>query len=569
MSATHRRGGVVVPRLLRALAPLCLALACSGVDVHDVDEHGGGDDETGALPLPSATIEAPYLVGDLACSEPSQIGAVERELEPHEEETELPVPAGLPELLAEIRTRGGRPALHFDTRAAGRLLNVRVPVRGAQIHRIADGVSEVALDLGALTVRLTHAPGSGGGEPELVLPTTLPLDQAVVLKTYSREATAGGLGGAALTMVSVFDRRNEAAGPVASLAIDDQVPMAREADCDALAYELASEVPPVAVSFPPLSSCTVDECAKTRAAWLRANHDLFRVRQMLDFVASSPPEHRAFLWAAQGGSESGERLMSYESDDVGPNTALEFYFGPYAEYRLQAIRIAYARLWKIFHDHEIGGLELDIECTPDGPGDICNTTRPGGHHAVKSNMKLCDKAYSTPSQAFDVPRLVLHESMHHMFVPWQNTTPRLSPIMDTHTHGHGALCAGKLVTDKGYGLKKIKHFAAYENDREDDCWHNNFAFRNNDTYAYAAATIGTYIRFGYLARWPLEHPPEDEEEGYLPDPDCGTPGVNTPPPGFSDPLSKCYKSNGELVCPGAHGGLLPGDLDIAVICPPL
>lgn len=561
MNATHRRGRVVDLRLCRWLAPLCLALACSGVDERGDGHHVGDGDDSDALPLPSAAIEAPYLVGELSCAEPSLVGAVERELEP-DAETELPPPAGLPELLTQIRERGGHPALHFDTGGAGRLLNVRVPVRDTQLHRTAEGADEVSLDLGALTVHLTHRRSAAAFTPELVLPATLPLDQVVVLKTYVREPTADGLGRAKLAMVSVFDRRDEQAGPVASLAIDDDVPQAREADCDALAYELASEVPPVAVSFPPLSSCTVDECAKTRAAWLRANHDLHRVRQMLDFIAASPAELRPYLWAAQGGSESGERLMSYESDDVGPNTALAFYFGPYEDYRFHAIRLAYSRLWRIFHDHDVGGLTLDIECTPDGPGDICNTTAPGGHHAVKSNMKLCDKAYTTPSQVFDVPRLVLHESMHHMFIPWKNTVGRLSPIMDTHTHGHGGLCTTKLVTDKGYGLKKIKHLAEYENSRGRDCWHNNLAFRNNDTYAYAAATIGTYVRFGYLARWPLEPAPEQEDN--LPAPECGMPGVTTPPPGFSDPLSQCYKSGGQLVCPGGHGGL--GDLDIGVIC---
>src|SRR5690606_10003490 len=171
----------------------------------------------------------------------------------------------------------------------------------------------------------------------------------------------------------------------------------------------------------------------------------------------------------------GERLMSYESDDVGPNTSLAFYFGGYAEYRFDAIRWAFNRLWQSFHSHEVGGLELDIECTPDAAGDICNTAKPGGHHAIKSNMKLCEKAYSTPSQGFDVPRLVLHEAMHHMFVPWKkNTAARLSPIMDTHTHGHGALCAGSLVTDKGYGLGRIKHLAGYRNDDGGDCYHSNF-----------------------------------------------------------------------------------------------
>lgn len=563
MSATHRRGRVVDCQLGRLLAPLCVALACSVVDERgDATGDFIGDTGTGALPLPTPTIEAPYLIGELSCEEPWEGDTVERELAP-DEPTSLPAPAGLPELLADIRARGGRPALRFDISAAGTRLNVRVPVRERHILRSADGVADVAVDLGSLTVRLAYAADAPGDGPLLVIPPTLPMDQVVVLKTYAR---APGSGAAALTMVSAFDGRDEQAGPVATLAIDADVPQAREADCDALAYELAPEVPPVAVSFPPLSSCTVDECAKTRAAWLRANHDLYRIRQMLEFVAASPVEDRAWLWEQEGGSDSGERLMSYESDDVGPNTALAFYFGPYAEYRLDAIRLAYARLWRSFHDHQVGGLELDIECTPEGAGDICNTTKPGGHHAVKSNMKLCAKAYTTTSQAFDVPRLVLHESMHHMFIPWKDGVGRLSPIMDTHTHGHGGSCASKLVTDKGYGLTKIKHLAEYHNSSGDDCWHNNFAFRNNDTFAYAAATIGTYIRFGFLTRWPLEQPPEYEDN--FPDPECGMPGVHTPPPGFIDPLGKCYKSGGELVCPGTHGGGLP-ELDIAVICPRL
>lgn len=557
--------------LLGGLLPLFVACSVVGEGAEATPGRTGVDDnsdsETDTEEVEAApAVEAPLLVGDLSCAEPGHAGAVEQDAPP---DTEMTVPAspGLPELLAEIRAHGGRPGLRFDRGDAGQRLNVRVAVDEGSVERSVDGSEDVMLDLGALVVRLTHATAAGSEAQALVVPQGLPLDQALVLKTYARARTSEGLGPAALTMVSVFDRRDEQAGPVASLAVEASMMLTRSADCDALALEMAQEVPPVAVRFPRLTSCTLDECAKTKAAWLRANHDLYRALQILDFIAASPAEDRAWLWSQEGGSESGERLMSYESDDVGPNTSLSFYFGGYEEYRFDAIRWAFTRLWRSFQDHEIGGLKLDIECTPEAAGDICNTTKPGGHHAIKSNMKLCGKAYSTTSQGFDVPRLVLHEAMHHMFVPWKKTTPRLSPIMDTHTHGHGVACAGKLVTDKGYGLSRIKHLAGYRNTSGGDCYHNNLAFRNNDSFAYAAATIGTYIRFGYLDRWPVEQAPEYEEN--YPDPECGTPGVHTPPPEFYDPLSSCYKSGGQLVCPGSHGGLAPAQLDIAVICPRL
>ncbi|HEY8380164.1 MAG TPA: hypothetical protein VIK91_26925 [Nannocystis sp.] len=545
------------------------AAACAQIDEHTpmgLDDDGGEPvDLTDPEQVPPGT--APLLVGELTCAEPLLPGAIERDLPPGTE-TDPPPPVGLPELFAEIRAGGGRPVLRFDTSHAGERLNVRVPVR-REMPTDAEP-EELLLDVGAMTVRLAYAPAPGRwGGPELVVPRSLPLSEAVVLKTYTRERDGDALGPAELSMLSVFDRRDEGAGPVATLAVDSALSLrTRALDCDALAYELAAEVPPVAVSFPRLSSCNLDECAKTKAAWLRANHDLYRIRQILDFVAASPPHERAFLWAQEGTDKKGARLASPESEDVGPNTAPEFYFGPYAEYRLNAIRWAYDRLWRDFHDHEVGGLEFDIECTPDGPGDICNTTKPGGHHAVKGNIKLCEKAFTTTSQVFDVPRLLLHESMHHMFVPWRDNLPRLSPILDTHTHGHGPLCLSKLTTNKGYGIVQIKHLASYRNSSDGDCYHTNFAFRNNDTYAYAAATIGTYIRFGFMKTWPAKLPPPVEEESHgTATPECGEAGISVPAPGFVDPLSGCQKIGGELVCPGSHGGVTAPDLDIAAVCP--
>ena len=63
------------------------------------------------------------------------------------------------------------------------------------------------LDLGALTVRLGHAADAGFGRAQLVVPQTLPLARALVLKTYSRARVGGALGPVRLDMVSVFDER--------------------------------------------------------------------------------------------------------------------------------------------------------------------------------------------------------------------------------------------------------------------------------------------------------------------------------------------------------------------------
>ena len=168
-----------------------------------------------------------------------------------------------------------------------------------------------------------------------------------------------------------------------------------------------------------------------------------------------------------------------------------------------------------------------------------------------------------------MPRLILHETMHHLFVPWSDGVARLSPLQDTHTHGHAATCLGGLTTDKGYGLPGLRHLSTYLNAGGGDCYHLDHAFRNNDTYAYAAATIGTYLRFGLIRYWPLQLPPKGGDDDGSAPLDCGQIGVDPPPPGFVDPVNKCEKIGGELVCPGfgGGGGIELEDLDLAILCP--
>lgn len=556
-----------LPLLLLAQAP-----ACTGVGDEREGDRGGdpvaglGDEGGGGMPA------ALLGWGQVEAAEEDEV------IDPQEHATDLPVPTGtemsppaypwLTQLIADARAAGGDPVLVFDDGRAGEWLNVRVVVRPEHVMKDETGGLVADVELGALTLRLAHEAAEELSQPQLVLPATLPLDQAIVLKTYRRPRVGGALGPVELAMVSVFDRRAEGAGPAASLDLAALGGVSLAFDCDAVAYEIAKEVPPVAVSFPKLSGCTLLECGKAKAAWLRANHDLYRFRQMLDYIASWPEKERAFLWQQEAANKDGVALHSHEDDEVGPNTAPAYFFGSYSSYRFDAIRWAYRQIWEDFHDHDLQGLELDIECTPEAVGDLCNTHKPAGHHAVKSNVKLCDKAFHSAFEVFDVPRLVIHETMHHLYVPWDNGTPRLSPLQDTHTHGHAATCLGGMTTDKGYGLSGLRHLSTYLNKGGGDCYHRDFTFRNNDTYAYAAATIGTYLRFGLIRSWPLHLPPKPDDNGSAPL-ECGLIGVDTPPPGFVDPFSKCQKIGGELVCPGVGGGggIELEDLDLAILCP--
>ena len=224
------------------------------------------------------------------------------------------------------------------------------------------------------------------------------------------------------------------------------------------------------------------------------------------------------------------------------------------------------------HDHKLEGLSLDIEIRPKLAGDVCNTTKPSAHHWVKSNLKICSKFFTTTQN--NQARLIVHELLHHLFVPWKTEkgAHRLSPLKDTHTHGHGKSCTSNIETDKGYGIEKVRHFGGYTASDGGTCWHRNFAFRNNDTYAQAAMFIGGNVRDGTSQYWPVSHP-DNPPSGpiYVA---CES-GNHLPPPSndWYDPINDCHKENMEVVCPGSGpqgtgASHVSPSLDIAIECPP-
>ncbi|MFW6067223.1 MAG: hypothetical protein ACOC97_02715 [Myxococcota bacterium] len=489
-----------------------------------------------------------------------QEGAEGMEL-PEGTETAWPPSEDVAAFLGALEAGGGTTYLHYHRERWGELFNVRVRIDPDWIVANADGSSHADVDLGSVSVRVSSTADSTTPLPVLVVPAT-DLTSVVLLKSYSRARNASGvLGRPRLDMVSAFQQADETRGPLASLDLSADPSVDASGDCDAMAWEMAGEIAPIAVAFPPVANCSLEECAIVKSAWIRATHDLFRIRQMVQFMDTKHQEQRAFLWSQRAVDEQGDRM--------GEETSLAFYFGGFAQYRFEAIRWAINRLWSDMHDHDLEALPLDIECNPGGVGDVCNTTNPPAHHSVKSNLKICPSFWDQGD--WYLPLLMVHEPLHHLSVPWNNGTPRLDPIMDTHTHGHGNSCLGSIQTNKAYGINRVRHLATYQASNGGHCFHRNFAFRNNDSYGWAALQIGGGVRNGQIRSWPHRASSSPSPQ-FQP---CDGSQNPIPPPGddWSDPLDDCQKIGQELVCPGAGGGGAGGasvaSQDLALDCPTL
>lgn len=466
-------------------------------------------------------------------------------------ETALPPDDDIRAFFTALEATGGEASLLYDHDTDGQFLNVRIPIPVDDIVTDPSGGAHVDVDIGPVTIRVANTADSTTTLPVLLVPVS-DLSSLVLLKSYSRVLRDGALGPVSVDAVSAFDAANEGAGPLSSFDLTTEPQVDMSGDCDSKAWELASDVPAMAVNFPPIDGCSESECAIVKAAWIRANHDVMRIRQMLEYLDTKFEEQRNFLW--------DKPAVDPDGDPMGAETSLQFYFGGFAQYRFEAIRWAFKRLWDDMHDHDLEGLALDLECNPGG-GDVCNTAQPPAHHVVKSNIKICEGFFDQPE--WYQPLLMVHEPLHHVFVPWNDNGPRLDPIQDTHTHGHGNICAASVKTNKAYGIDEVRHLATYAANNGNTCFHRNYAFRNNDTYGWVAEVIGSGVRSGAIHHWPYvpnTSPP-------TPDP-CSGDEYPDPGNGWDDPLDQCMKIGLELVCPGGSGGgpTLP-DLDIGIMCP--
>lgn len=450
---------------------------------------------------------------------------------------------------ADLEALGGVPSVTYDQ--ATPVMQSLLPLGQLGIQRRG---RDWWVDVEIGDVWFTVATRRGVGRGALLLvdhdaPAVLGL-----LKRYEIDPTNGRTF---LGLIAVVDPAGPGPAPFAQQAFTPT--SAPAPDCEALAWAEVGPMPWLTVVFPPLSGCDLDDCVDAKAAWIRANHDVYRVRQMLEAMNGMSDARRAWLWSQQGKAPDGT--------PAGERTSMVYWWGGYADYRFDAIRWAYNRLWSNMHDLDLEGTKLDHTCRPSSGADICNTAEPAAHHAVKSNVKLCDRFFDDKGDN-DRARLMVHEHLHHVFVPWNNGSPRLDPIMDTHTHGHGELCAWNIITDKGYGEDKVRELATYTSQGGKVCWHRNYAFRNNDSYALAAMNIGRGVREGTTVSWPFDwYGPGQEPGGYPPPDPCQGYGGGLAQDGWGDPLHHCEKIGGELVCHGGGGGAPHPMTELTWECP--
>jgi len=503
---------------------------------------GGGAAGSGGSVSPPFGLEDPSQSFDIF--DPNE----DTEDRPHDPDT-IPGPdAAVRAFFEALESEGGEAFLQFDHTHDGETLHVRVPIPEQSIVIDAAGV-HADVDLGPMTVRVASAPDSSSPAPLLVASTT-DLSSLVLVKTYTRTKVGGTLGPVVLDFVSVFEPGTEARGPIDSISVGNDPQLELDDDCEAIAFENTSEVPPMAINFPSLSGCGLGECSFVKSAWIRANHDVHRIRQMIEYLDTKPEAQRQFLWSQNAADPDGNEMDS--------NTSLGFYFGGYTNERFVAIRAAYNGLWDDLHDHNLEGLGLDIECRPGG-GDLCNTFEPPAHHAVKSDLKICDGFFSQTQEYQAL--LIVHEMLHHAFIPFGGLNVAFT---DLHTHGHGNGCFTDVSTVKFYGLSRVRHLAVYKAGNGNTCRHRDFAVRNNDTYGWVTNVIGFGVRNGDIHHWPfIPDPPQ-------PGPACSGDGIPDPGDGWEDPVNHCMKIGQELVCEGGPSGPAMNnipELDVAVKCP--
>lgn len=257
------------------------------------------------------------------------------------------------------------------------------------------------------------------------------------------------------------------------------------------------------INFPKIDCEGLDRCIKARLGWMQAHHHVWRARQMIHTIAAEDNKSvRSYLWN-QPGAKDGEKLSE--------KTSPAYWFGPYEDYRLHAIKQAYDKVWNIFTSNKTGGITLKLRC-PDthlNPANVCFSTKPSAHHWVKGVVDLCSGFFtgnSVGDQWFRA-ETTMHELWHHLFLTYNHNGPKLVAIQDNHTHGHGATCLGDVKTHPHYGEGNVRHLATYRHSSGKRCGHLERNIRNNDTYALFATTIGHLVYTGGMDEWPAPSTP--------------------------------------------------------------
>ncbi|NIX16536.1 MAG: hypothetical protein GWN11_11855, partial [Candidatus Dadabacteria bacterium] len=110
-----------------------------------------------------------------------------------------------------------------------------------------------------------------------------------------------------------------------------------------------------AINFPEIDCEGLHRCIKARLGWMQGHHHLWRARQMIHTIAAEDKKwKRGYLWNQPGADKDGKKLSE--------KTSPAYWFGPYEDYRLYAIKQALDKVWNIFTSNKTGGLTLKLRC---------------------------------------------------------------------------------------------------------------------------------------------------------------------------------------------------------------
>ena len=502
------------------------------------------------------------------------------------EPTPLELDARIRDFYDAVAEAGGQIYLAVEERDdTTRTLKVRVPIRRDSV--VVDGDMEYAdIDLGAFTVRVTksHAaparqenlpagqlqprrvppPGaqpsgrtvnSGHRVVAVQLPATPPvlripdgttgsLESFFLLKSYELTRAPGAPATVRLMGVAVLKVRDPLAGAVVTQAMDTALSSGQ--DCDADTFVATPDLPSdMDIPVPQISSCDPDECKLVNAAWWRAYHDVEVVLQMLQQFPWHSEEEQEKIWGQNWVDANGAPVEE---------TSLEYWFGPFQQRRLEAITYAYSHLFNELQDPK--QWMLTCRGAEEGKCDSSMSPPPAAYHMPQGSIGVCtDVLFAPPASPvaeatseFNHVRIMVHEALHWDSVPLKgySMTSEMVVFEDEHRHKHGPNC-GQLTRVSDTGYRKVRHLARYPMpafvDEEEDsgcsgcsgcngctacgpCAHGDIAAVNPDTYALAAASIGSGIRLHGAVEWPVLELSTDA-------------GVDCLPPPLSDSLAGC------------------------------
>src|SRR5690606_27186197 len=94
------------------------------------------------------------------------------------------------------------------------------------------------------------------------------------------------------------------------------IPISDEPSCVEQAL-LNLELPDLDFNVPPIQGCSKERCVEVAEAWLLAHYSVYRVRQMLEYMAGHNAQKRSAMWSS--------RLTAKEGGAVRPSDPPDLY----------------------------------------------------------------------------------------------------------------------------------------------------------------------------------------------------------------------------------------------------